>query len=99
MSSQADWNHLVVDLRNNIFKLFSFAFDCSKPAAVDEVLSVNPDVSSLGDRADRRKMPDRKNVKRSQPSARQLRSSRLPPSVRKPRSSRRSAKRKKPCVF
>jgi hypothetical protein len=24
MSSQANWNHLVVDLQNNIFKLFSF---------------------------------------------------------------------------
>jgi hypothetical protein len=37
MSAQADWNHLVVDLRNNIFKLVFFAMDCSKPAA-DEVL-------------------------------------------------------------
>jgi hypothetical protein len=37
MSAQADWNHLVVDLRNNIFKLVFFAMDCSKPA-VDEVL-------------------------------------------------------------
>jgi hypothetical protein len=37
MSAQADWNHLVVDLRNNIFKLVFFAFDCSKSAA-DDVL-------------------------------------------------------------
>ena len=37
MSAQADWNHLVVDLRNNIFKLVFFAFDCSKLAA-DDVL-------------------------------------------------------------
>jgi hypothetical protein len=98
MSSQADWNHLVVDLRNNIFKLFSFAFDCSKLVSAGEVFSANPDVSSSdSDCSLRKKKPNCKNVKRLAPSARQLRSSRLQPSVCKPRQSRRrpGAKRKK----
>jgi hypothetical protein len=41
-------------------------------------------------------MPNRKNVNRLPPSARQLRSSQLPPSVCKHRLLRHSAKRKKP---
>jgi hypothetical protein len=102
MSSQADWNHLVVDLRNNIFRLFSFAFDCSKEPADGKVYSAEKsDVSSSDcDEVPCRKKHGRKNVKSlSSPSNRRLRSSsRLASSAPcKPRSSRRSAaKRKKP---
>jgi hypothetical protein len=101
MSSQADWNHLVVDLRNNIFRLFSFAFDCSKEPADAKVYSAEKsDVSSSDyDDVPCRKKHGRKNVKSlPSPSNRWLRSSsRLASSAPcKPRSSCRSgAKRKK----
>ena len=46
MSAQSDWNHLVVDLRNNIFKLVFFAFDCSKSAADDVLPSASGNVET-----------------------------------------------------
>jgi len=46
MSTQADWNHLVIDLQNNISKLVFFAFDCSKLAADDVLLATSGDVES-----------------------------------------------------
>jgi hypothetical protein len=87
MSAQADWNHLVVDLRNNIFKLVFFAFDCSKPAADDVLPATSGDAESSHSSSSssdssvhrKKKMSARKKVRRVPPPQ--------PPSVSKSRRS------------
>jgi hypothetical protein len=36
MDAQADWNHVVCELRRNDFNLISFALDCSGPSSFEQ---------------------------------------------------------------
>jgi hypothetical protein len=103
MSAQSDWNHLVVDLRNNIFKLVFFAFDCSKSAADDVLPSASGNVetsrsgsssggsSSSSDSSVRR----RQKKKKKKPLRKQVKRVPPPPPPSKSRRLSPSVKRKK----
>jgi len=103
MSAQSDWNHLVVDLRNNIFKLVFFAFDCSKSAA-DDVLpaaSGNVETSRSGSSSGGSSSSDssvRRRQKKKKKKTLRKQVKRVPPPPPPPSKSRRlspSVKRKK----
>ena len=106
MSAQSDWNHLVVDLRNNIFKLVFFAFDCSKSAADDVLPSDSGNVetsrsgSSSGGSSSSDSSVRRRQKKKKKKTKLSLRKQvkRVPPPPPPPSKSRRlspSVKRKK----
>ncbi len=107
MSAQADWNHLVVDLRNNIFKLVFFAFDCSKSAADDVLPAASGNVetsrsgsssggSSSSDSSVRRRQ--KKKKKKLSPRKKVKRVPSPPPPPSKSRRLSPSVKRKKPAA-